>query len=715
MLTEDEGYFIMRIAPYRTIGNVIDGVVITFINVTYLRNAKQEAKQRARQQSAIAELGLFSLQNTDLQTIFDKACSLGKEILETDFIKILELLPDEKELKLVSGIGWKEGLVGHGKVGADLDSQAGYTLRSNAAIVVKDLRQEIRFHGPPLLVEHKIISGMSVVIYGQNKPFGVFGTHTLQEREFTQQEVNFLQSFANIAAAAVQRGESVKAMRESEEKFRAMAESVPNLIFTISAEGKTDYINERFLNFIGIEREDIVYTDLGIFVHPEDIEETRIIFSKAVEKRVVFEHNYRFRRNDGEYRWFIGRAFPVTNGGEIVRWFGSLTEIEELVRAQNAVEEADRRKDEFLAMLGHELRNPLAPLKNSLTLLQNDLGDTQFAKLHSVMDRQVEQMCRLVDDLLDVSRISHGKIQLQKNAVELKNLLQNLESDLQTSIENRDLRLDINLPEEEIWVQGDAVRLTQAISNIITNAVKFSNRGGKIKVRLQVDEKRAALKIRDEGIGMRREAVGRIFDPFTQEDNSLERTRGGLGLGLSLAKGLIEMHNGTISADSEGENKGSEFIIKLPRLSAPKIENSEVEKPATNGNGSSRILVIEDNPDSAETLKILLEMSDYEVETAPDGNSGIHIAAEFAPEIIICDIGLPGGLSGYDVVSELRKNKNFDNVYFIALSGYGQIEDKEKSAEVGFHEHLVKPVDFDVLLEIISEVRDFTQKQKSVR
>ncbi len=704
-LTNREGYFMMRLAPYRTIDNGIDGVVITFVSISDIREARNEAEQRARQQSAIAELGLFAVQNSDLQTIFDQACALTKDILHTDFVKLLELEPNDREFRLVSGVGWNEGLVGHAIVNAESDSQAGYALRSNAPVIIHNLQNEIRFQSPALLTDHNVVSGMSVVIYGREKPYGVFGTHTLKERDFTRQEVSFLQSFANVVAAAVQREESIKAMRESEEKFRAMAESVPNLIFTISAEGKTDYINERFLNFIGVKREDLLDTDLAGFVHPEDIEETRMLFFEAGEKRAIFEHNYRFRRSDGEYRWFIGRAVPlIDENGEISRWFGALTEIEEMVRAKNAVEEADRRKDEFMAMLGHELRNPLAPLKNSLMLLRNDLDDTQFAKLYDVMNRQVEQMCRLVDDLLDVSRISHGKIQLHKETVELKNLLQNLASDLQTSIENRDLRLEINLPGEEIWVEGDAMRLTQAIGNVITNAVKFSNRGGRIEVNLQAGENRALLTVRDEGIGMHREAVGRIFDSFTQEDNSLERTRGGLGLGLPLAKGLIEMHDGAISAISEGENKGSEFIVELPRAAAPKSENSEVEKPVTDGDGNRRILVIEDNPDSAETLKILLEMSDHKVETASDGNIGINKAAEFAPEIIICDIGLPGGLSGYDVIAELKKDDRYNSVRFIALSGYGQIEDKEKSAEVGFHEHLVKPVDFDILLEIISKI-----------
>ena len=714
-ISDKDEHFMMRVAPYRTIDNVIDGVVITFVNISDIRTAKQEAEKRARQQSAIAELGLFSVQNSDLQAIFDKACSLGKEILETDFVKILELLPDEKELKLVSGIGWREGLIGNENVGADLDSQAGYTLRSNAPVVVKDLREEIRFHGPPLLNEHKVVSGMSVVIHGRKKPYGVFGTHTLETREFTQQEVNFLQSFANIIAAAVQREKNLDALRKSEKHLRRNNDTFYNLVqntpFGI-------YVVDSNFQLVQISAgSKKVFSGIEPLIGRDFAEILRIVWEEPFASEAIehFRHTLatgetyhapdtteqRGNVKDTEsYDWKIERIILPDGQFGVVCYFYDLTE---LMQAKKAVEEADRRKNEFLAMLGHELRNPLAPLKNSLTLLNSGVEEKQFERLHDVMERQINQMSRLVDDLLDVSRISHGKIKLQREPIELKNLLRDLKNDVRVLIENRELHLELALPDKEIWVEGDVIRLTQAIGNVITNAIKFSPRGCLINIRLKTVEKNIILSVKDKGIGMSNEALGRIFESFTQENTELDRTRGGLGLGLALAKGLIEMHSGKIYAESEGENKGSTFTIELPLISEPKPTIKKLKKTEPSKNGSRRVLIIEDNADSAETLKILLEMSDHKVETAAEGQSGIAKALKFSPDVIICDIGLPGGMSGYDVITELKKNKKLASVYFIALSGYGQIEDKEKSAEVGFHAHLVKPVDSDVLIEMIGK------------
>ncbi len=841
-LSGGEGYFVLRINPYRTIDNVIEGVALTFTDISEIRQSRTHAEERARQQSAIAELGLFSLQTNDILAICQKATKLAQDILKTDYTKILEVLPGGKELILVSGEGWRDGLIGVGTVGADLDSQAGYTLANNSPVIVEDLRTETRFHGSQLLLDDGVISGMSVVIYGTNKHYGVFGVHTKTEREFNRAEADFLQSFANIVAAAIQRennlaalleskeqlrrnhetffdlvqntpfgiyivnsnfqmsqisagsqkvfsnvnpligrdfGEIMRtvweepfasevighfrrtletgepyiagsfterrgdveniesydwkierivlpddtfgvvcyfydltelrsteeALRESEEKFRAMAESVPNMIFTISADGKTDYINERFLNFIGIKREEISNIDLGAFVHPEDIEETRRIWSETADNRAVFQHSYRFRRNDGEYHWFIGRAVPILgDNDEILRWFGALTEIEEIVRAKNEIEEADRRKNEFLAMLGHELRNPLAPIVNSLRILEKDTTPAQSKDMLEIIERQVGQMARLVDDLLDVSRISHGKIQLRQTPVNLNSVIEHVEKDFARTMENNNLRLETQIPENPVWVEADEARLTQTIGNLIGNAIKFSKSEGQIEIALSTENAQAVIKVKDDGIGMNAEVLERIFDTFSQEDRSLDRSRGGLGLGLPVAKGLIELHGGTISAKSTGENQGSEFTIRLPLGKFP-VESPAEEKPKlqTAKTSPRRILIIEDNLDSAESLRMLLSLDDHSVEVAHDGQSGLTKAESFAPEIIICDIGLPGAFDGYQVAEKIRADENLRDVYLIALSGYGQADDLEHSQHIGFNRHLTKPADFDVLLGLIND------------
>lgn len=699
----NQSYYTMRINPYRTLDNVINGVVITFNNISEIREAKNHAEERAKQQAAIAELGIFSLQTSDVSAICEKATKLAQDVLKTDYTKILEILPNGEELLLVSGVGWHEGLVGVATVGSGLDSQPGYTLMKNSFVILEDLHTETRFHGSNLLVDHGVISGITVVIYGSGKPYGVFGVYTNTPRQFTYREADFLQSVANIVAAAIQREENISALRESENRFRIMAETVPNLIFTIDSEGKCDFINQGFAEFLGIN-EPVMREMLSKAVHPADLEPTRAAWDAAEKRKEAFEHNYRMRGTDGEYRWFIGRAEPILDdAGNIFKWFGSLTDIEDILQAQKEVEEADRRKNEFLAMLGHELRNPLAPIVNSIRILKTDKNPERIAGTLEVIERQVGQMTRLVDDLLDVSRISHGKIQLRKAKTNLNLVVENLKNDFQRTVENNSLNFEAVIPNEPIWVEADEIRLTQAIGNLIGNAVKFSKAGGTISVLLGTENENAVIKVKDDGIGMSEEVLDRIFESFSQEDRSLDRSRGGLGLGLPVAKGLVELHNGTISAHSDGEEYGAEFTVMIPLVDAP-IEAEAAETAETDEETiQRRILIIEDNADSAESLKFLLALDDHEVLVAHDGHKGLEKAHEFLPEIIICDIGLPGGLDGYQVAEQIRQNENLKNVFLIALSGYGQSDDLEHSQTVGFNQHLTKPADFDVLLKLIKD------------
>lgn len=711
-LVESSEHFIMSITPYRTIDNVIEGVVITFFNITEVRKARSKAEKREQQQAAIAELGLFSIQNTDLQAVFDKACDLGKQVLKTDMIKVLKIQPNREELLLVSGIGWQKDLVGEGTVGSDLDSQAGYTLHINAPVVVRNLKKEIRFHGPSLLTEHDIVSGISVVIYKGKEPFGVLGTHTTEEREFTQDEVNFLQSFANILAAAVQNKQNLGELSESEERLALAINAAQMGTWEWEFGSDKVILNKNLHDILGVSEDKTLETVEEFFkrVHPDDLPDMMQKVEECVETLVDYHNEFRIVRDDNEeVRWLIGQGrVIVSSDGEPEKMVGVDYDITERKLIEEKLREADRQKDEFLAMLGHELRNPLSPLRNSLALLNKKMDAKSFQKLHKVMERQVDQMKRLVDDLLDVSRISHGKIQLQFEPVELKAVINDITSDFEIIIEDRNLKMDVSLPDEEVWVEGDPIRLSQAIGNLITNAVKFSpTAGGTIGIELKADKDHAFIAVKDEGVGMSKESLNTIFEPFTQENRTLDSTYGGLGLGLPLVKGLVNLHRGEIFVVSAGKNKGSEFKIKLERIDSPKkAKKRKSKKTKENGNDSHKILVIEDHTDSAETMKFYLESNNHTVEVASDGQTGIEKAKEFNPEIIICDIGLPGSLSGYDVITELKKDTQFDSTFCIALSGYGQKEDKERSKKVGFKEHLVKPVDFNELNALLDSVAD---------
>ena len=371
-------------------------------------------------------------------------------------------------------------------------------------------------------------------------------------------------------------------------------------------------------------------------------------------------------------------------------------------RLYQNIQENDRRKDEFLAMLAHELRNPLAPVRNAVEILRR-LG-TDHADSSSVLDminRQIAYMTRLIEDLLDVSRLSRGKIQLRKERLDLVALVRTTAEDYRATLAQSGLNLQIELPEEPISVEGDATRLAQVVGNALQNAHKFTDTGGRIWVRLQscIPHGTATLTIRDTGIGMEKDMLRRAFEAFSQADRSLDRTRGGLGLGLTLVKGLIEMHGGVVGIASEGPGKGTILTIKLPECSLPPISPA---RPISREGAPCRILIVEDRRDTAESLRKLLTLTGHEVKIALTGPDGIKAAGEFQPDVVLCDIGLPG-MDGYAVARALRSAPNGPAV-LIAISGYGQAEDQRQAREAGFDAHLTKPVEFKELQELLASL-----------
>jgi signal transduction histidine kinase len=373
-------------------------------------------------------------------------------------------------------------------------------------------------------------------------------------------------------------------------------------------------------------------------------------------------------------------------------------------RLYQNIQENDRRKDEFLAMLAHELRNPLGPLCNAVEILRRvNPANDEAATVLGMVGRQVMHMSRLIDDLLDVSRLSRGKILLRKERIDLAALVRSTAEDYRPSIEKSGLSLDVRLPEQPVYMEGDPTRLAQVVGNVLHNTNKFTDHGGQVQVDLAVDEERraATLTIRDTGIGMEPDMLRRVFDAFSQADRSLDRSRGGLGLGLTLVKGLTEMHGGEVNIASEGPGKGTTLTIRLP---AQGRSTGQRQSAAASINvPRRRILIVEDNRDAAESMQHLLKLTGHEVAVALTGVAGVETARTFKPEIVLCDIGLPGGLDGYGVARTLRQ-ESFAPSYLIAISGYGQLEDQRLAREAGFDTHLTKPVDFRDLQRLLAAV-----------
>jgi len=377
----------------------------------------------------------------------------------------------------------------------------------------------------------------------------------------------------------------------------------------------------------------------------------------------------------------------------------------ELEEANQALQQADQRKDEFLAMLAHELRNPLAPISNSLELLARCDDDVQVRRQAcDTMQRQLRQLVRLTEDLLEVSRISRGKIVLRKQAVDLQSVVRQSVEAARPAIDGRKQSLDVELPPAPIQLFADPSRLAQVIGNLLNNASKFTATDGRIELRVAYGEGAAAVSVRDDGIGIAPDQLDRIFEMFTQIDSSLERSEAGLGIGLTLVRKLVEMHGGTVVARSAGLGHGSEFIVTVPVESQVKSAGSAAPVVAEAPQPPSRkILIVDDNRDSVLSLSLLLKHSGHHVVTAFNGEDALRQAIESRPDVVLLDIGLPD-LNGYEVARRLRQDPRGAALYLVALTGWGQESDRQRSKEAGFDHHLLKPVEFAALTKLLADM-----------
>jgi signal transduction histidine kinase/DNA-binding response OmpR family regulator len=374
-------------------------------------------------------------------------------------------------------------------------------------------------------------------------------------------------------------------------------------------------------------------------------------------------------------------------------------------RLYKDVERADRQKNEFLSMLAHELRNPLAPIRNAAEVLRlSGHEQPQVRWAREVIDRQLGHLVRLVDDLLDVSRITRGKIQLKLEPVDVGVVVGHAVEASRPVIEQAKHRLEVNLPPQPVWVNGDPARLTQVLTNLLNNAAKYTEEGGRIVLTLDREGGEAVIRVQDTGVGIPPEMLSAVFDLFTQVDRSLDRSQGGLGVGLTLVRRLVEMHGGVVEAHSEGLGQGAEFVVRLPALTGaaapPPVGNA---RPAS-ASGSLRILLVDDNTDGAESLATLLRLAGHETRVAHDGPEALGTAADFRPQVVVLDIGLPG-MDGYEVARRLRADPKLGMVVLVAVTGYGRDRDRQRSREAGFDHHLVKPVEFAQLLHVLTPLR----------
>ncbi len=523
---------------------------------------------------------------------------------------------------------------------------------------------------------------------------------------------------SNLDLAAVRKAAGA-ALRESEERFRNMADHAPVMMWVTDASGSCNYLNQRWYEFSGQSPREALGFGWLDATHPADRGRAEQAFLEANARQSVFRIEYRLRRTDGDYRWVIDAAAPrFTADGGFVGYIGSVIDItdrkqaEELLRELNEqlerrVDEAgeqDRRKNEFLATLAHELRNPLAPLRNGVELMKR-VGVTQpqrLAGLGAMMERQLAHMVRMVDDLMDIARVSRGKVELRRQHVALASVVESALESSRPLADRAGHALEVDLPPQPVWLYGDPTRLAQVLGNVLNNAVKYTPQHGRIVLRAAVSGSAVTIEVQDSGVGIAQELSDSMFDLFVQGPQTVAAAQGGLGIGLSLVRELVELHGGRVALHSDGVGQGTTVRIMLPlaasgQATAPAgVGEAQPEAPGR------RVLVVDDNVDAADSLGLLLAGGGHEIRVVHSGRAAIAAAASVRPQRVLLDIGLPDR-SGYEVAASLRRAQDGQLLRIVALTGWGNEEAREKSAESGFDLHLTKPVQMEVLQRLLAE------------
>lgn len=754
------------------------------------RQAEESLRDRVRQQAAVAELGQQALSSSDLTGLMNNTASLVAQTLEVEYCKILELLPDGETLLLRAGVGWQAGHVGQTTVEAKTGSHAGYTLLSNEPVIVEDWRTEKRFNLPLLHCDHQVTSGISVIIDGHNPPFGVLGAYASKRRAFTQDQVHFLQAIANILAEAVERHQGEEALRNSQERYRAFVEQSSEGIWRFELEqplaierSEAEQIQHFYQYGYLAECNDVIAQmygfacaaelvgarlgDLLVRLAPENSE----YLSSFIRSGYRLTDAESYEVNQGQPKYFLNNLVGIVENGVLVRAWGSQRDItprkqlEEALRQQAAeLAQANRMKDEFLAIVSHELRSPLNAILGWAGLLRTREFDAMTtARALETIERNARSQTQLIDDLLDVSRIIRGKLRLnvhpvnlvsviraaidtvklaaEAKAIDLKFLI--VDSRLmQTEQELKAVQSDqqLNRPEsvllvgvhptltqenhkhstrDAICVLGDANRLQQVVWNLLSNGIKFTPEGGQVQIQLECVNSHIQIRVNDTGQGIKADLLPYIFEHFRQADSTTTRSHGGLGLGLAIVRQLVELHGGTVQAESPGDGKGATFTVTLPLKTDREAGAAEIMADGSNRPGPMleaatlddpaplaglQVLVVDDQAEVRALLKMVLEQYGSRVTTAASVGQALAVLEHLHPDVLLCDIGM-SGKDGYTLIRKVRELGSQDKqIPAAALTAYARAEDRTRALSAGFQTHLPKPVEPTKLVMAVADL-----------
>jgi len=508
-----------------------------------------------------------------------------------------------------------------------------------------------------------------------------------------------------------ERRQAEEARREIESRYTSLVQNIKDhSIFMMDTEGVITTWNVEAEKIIGYEETEILGRNFSIIFTEEDLRAGKSVEELRLAREDGRAEDERWHvRKDGSLFWALGIVTPMHDAGGKLTGFSKIlrdmtdrkcTELQ-LQKQAVALKEADRHKDVFLATLAHELRNPLAPIRNGLQLLRRTTEPEAREAARAMMERQLGQMVRLVDDLLDISRITRNKLELRKARVDLWAVIRSAVETARPQIEANGHTLTVTPPPSPVYLHADLTRLAQVFWNLLNNSAKYTEAGGRIDLTATVEGAEAVVTVADTGIGIPAEALPRLFEMFSQVDRDSERAQGGLGIGLALVKGLTESHGGTVAGVSAGVGKGSSFVVRLPIAQGVPVEENKPPRDDTAPVPKHRILVVDDNRDGAASLAELLALMGHDARTAHDGIEGVEMAEAFRPDLIVLDIGLPK-LNGLDACRRIRERPWAKDVVIAAATGWGQDEDRRRSSEAGFDHHLVKPVDVAEVIRLLA-------------
>ena len=489
-------------------------------------------------------------------------------------------------------------------------------------------------------------------------------------------------------------GEQVYTLRNADYPYRALVEQMQDGAAILSPAGDVLYCNQRLAELAGTPLQEVIGRPILRFFESTERDEIASFLASGDGKRRSHFIAASGRTTDVLLSLTSGDTDGVERSGLIVT---DLSELHDARLGRDLAEQRSQAKDEFMAMLAHELRNPLSAITAALEVLQvSGSMDSSAMRAREIIGRQARHLSRLVDDLLEVARAISGKVTLSGVPLDFADAVRRSVAQLASRTEER--RIEVEIESGPHWIHGDAVRIEQIITNVVSNAVKYTPAGGVIRVTLATRDGEAVLCVRDNGLGIAPELLPQIFEPFVQGERTLARAEGGLGIGLTLVRRLIELHGGSVSAASEGPGRGSSFTIRVPSIAPPA---AEAAKPCTGiATHPRRVLLIEDNRDARETFRMMLELAGHEVLEAEEGQSGLELLKSSLPDVAVIDVGLPG-LNGYEIASRFRREPQGNRVMLVALTGYGTPEARERSRAAGFDHHLIKPVDPEVLRDLM--------------